>query len=120
MRADECAAAAPPQASSASDQISSMDDLRDSVDAADAGEAYAYMYPFLFFEQYKIIVREVMTFRSDDTSSRSHSCAALFGTGDPQPFARSHRRHHHHRIDAVRRARHRAGAQSRRNLGECL
>lgn len=48
------------KASSASDQISSMDDLRDSVDAADAGDAYAYMYPFLFFEQYKIIVREAI------------------------------------------------------------
>ena len=38
-----------------------MDSLRDSVEAAEAGEAYAYMYPFVFFEQYKIIVREAST-----------------------------------------------------------
>ena len=54
--ADSCAA----QAANAADQINSMNDLRSSVDAAEAGEAYAYMYPFLFFEQYKIIVREAI------------------------------------------------------------
>merc|ERR1719258_556790 len=48
------------KAANAADQINSMNDLRSSVDAAEAGEAYAYMYPFLFFEQYKIIVREAI------------------------------------------------------------
>jgi hypothetical protein len=44
----------------ASDQIASMDTLRESVASAGVPGAYPYTFSFLFYEQYKVIQREAL------------------------------------------------------------
>jgi len=46
---------------SADDQVESMRSLRESVASAGVTGAFPFMFPFLFYEQYAIIVREALT-----------------------------------------------------------
>jgi len=46
---------------SASDRVDTMMTMRDSVSGAAFGSSYPYAFPYLFYEQFRIIVGEVIT-----------------------------------------------------------